>query len=697
MSSCLRQENLGRALRPRSICFIGGSFLEPSIDSVRRLGFDGTVSVVNPRRKQIAGHTCFDSVQSLPEPPDVALIAVNRELTVSQVAELREKGAGGAVCYAAGFSETGEHGRDLEEKLHHVAGDLALIGPNCYGYNNHVDGIPLMVYPTHSERTERGCALIVQSGNLAINLANSQRAVPLAYLISCGNQAVLEISDYMAFLVDDPAVSCFALFIEGLKDVRRFARVARRALELGKPVIALKSGISSLGARMAVSHTASLAGDDSLYQALFDRLNIIRVETPADLLETAKMITVTGVPRGRKLAVFTCSGGDSEAVADLVEPYGGIFPQPSPEHRNAMQQYMQVFTSISNPLDYNTDNWGNREVLTALFSTMMLEDVDAGYLVIDSWSGSTDDVRENATVDAAVLALNDAGKARGVPCATACVIPENVTPRQQGMFHEMAIASLNGIREGTLALIRTCIHGERRDACLERAHELSTPAVVSGQTRTLDEAQGKALLAEIGLTLPESRVVHPSHAVKAAEEIGFPVVVKVLADTVLHKSDVAGVSLDLRNATDVEHAVRDMESRLGISQLLVESMLPSPVAEMIVGVTTDSDFGQVLVIGAGGILVELYKDSATLLLPVTEDDVLQAIDGLTVSRLLRGYRGRPACDLTELVLAIMKIAQYAGNHSERIVELEVNPLFVMPAGQPPIVADALVRVVRGRN
>ena len=271
-----------------SICYIGGSFLEPAIAATRNLGFSGDIHVVNPRRQEIAGERCLASIDELDTPPDVVFLAVNREMTNDLIAELDDMGAGGAVCYAAGYAEIGAEGLTLEQELRQRAGNLAVIGPNCYGFNNFISGALVMATPTLGERTVRGCAFIGQSGNICINVANGRRGTPLSprhFLRQPGRSRLCRLhrSSHRR-----SAVTSFALFMETLPDVAAFSRAAVRALEAGKPIIVLKSGVSRKGASMAMSHTASLAGDDRFYQALFDRLNIIRVETPEDLLETAK-------------------------------------------------------------------------------------------------------------------------------------------------------------------------------------------------------------------------------------------------------------------------------------------------------------------------------------------------------------------------------------------------------------------------
>ncbi len=692
MLSDKRRRNLQRTLNPRTVCYIGGSFLEHAINANRRMGFDGDVWVVNPKLDELAGVPCFKTVDDLPGAPDATFIAVNREMTNGIVAELDAMNAGGAICYAAGYREVGGVGVELEKELVANAGDLALVGPNCYGINNFLHGVPLLAVPSLGDRIERGAAFIAQSGNLCINVCNNQRSAPLAYVISCGNQTVLDISDYLDVLIDDPAITCFALFIETIPDIARFSEIAARALEADKPIIAHKAGVSPMGKHLALSHTASLAGDDEMYQALFDRLGIIRVEAPADMLETAKLITHTGVPEGRRVVVYTCSGGDSETFADLAEPFGMELPQPTEEQYATLRKVMPDFANITNPLDYNTNFWGNYEVLSEMFPVQIDDTIDAGLLVMDANPEDTGDVDGSHEV---LRALCHTKAKTGIPMAWTTAMPENSTPRARAMAHNAGVAAMQGIREGVHALAKTCLFGERRHELMARGEvdSLIVPpaTTLEGEPLAVNEAESKQALAAYGVPVPSGRVASTAEAGMAAGEIGFPVVVKLLSDTILHKTDVGGVALNLADQKSVQDAADDMAGRLGIDRVLIEPMASKPVAEFIVGVTHNDSFGPVLVIGAGGILVELFRDSVSLLLPATEDDVRRAIAGLKVAKLLDGFRGGPMGDMTALIAAVLAIAAYAHDNRTSLSELDVNPLFVLPEGDGVLAVDALIR------
>ena len=351
-----RAENLRRLLAPSSVAFIGGNDAAIAAEQCAKMGFAGPIWGVNPRRETLGGQPCVPRLAELPGVPDAVFLAVPRQAAIETVAELRRMGCGGVVCFTAGFGELGAAGAALERDLVAAAGEMALVGPNCYGLLNFVQGAALWPFGFGGGRVERGIALITQSGMLGSNLTMNRRQAPLAYVIAAGNQAMLGIEDYLEVLVEDPAVAAIGLHVEGLRDVPRFADAALRAIEAGVPIAVLKSGSSEIGARLTVSHTGSLSGRDEVYQALFDRLGIIRVESPAcSLLGNPQAGCDRRRAAGkRRLMGFTASGGDCTFLADHAERLGLAFPAPAPE----IARHLPEIATLSNPLDYTTVLWG---------------------------------------------------------------------------------------------------------------------------------------------------------------------------------------------------------------------------------------------------------------------------------------------------------------------------------------------------
>jgi acyl-CoA synthetase (NDP forming) len=299
-----RRANLKRLLSAKSIAFVGGAGLARAVDYCRVFGFDGDVWTVNPKYDEIGGIACVPTLGDLPGVPDAAFLAVSAERSIPMVAELAAMGAGSVVCYTAGFAEV-DDGK-LQDELTAAAGDsLALVGPNCIGIINFFDAVPVAIGNHGLDRPERGIAVIAQSGTITINIIGSDRSLPVGYLLSIGNQAVLDMADYIDVIADDPRVSAIVLYIEGLKDARAFAAAAAKAFAKGIPIVALKAGLSETGRQIALSHTGSMAGAPELYQALFDRLGIVSVNSFSELLETVKVLAFGAPPAGNRLSIET--------------------------------------------------------------------------------------------------------------------------------------------------------------------------------------------------------------------------------------------------------------------------------------------------------------------------------------------------------------------------------------------------------
>ncbi|HTO84707.1 MAG TPA: acetate--CoA ligase family protein [Methylomirabilota bacterium] len=699
-----RLANLRRLLKPRHVAFVGGKGLAGPIKGCLAGGFTGQIWPVHPSYPEIGGIACHPSIDALPEAPDAAYIAAPREATVEIVRALARRGAGGCVCYAAGFAEVGPEGAALQRALVEATGDLALVGPISYGVLNYIDGVTMFASGPGGARTERGAAFVSQSGNIALTLTMNQRSVPFAYVISAGAQAVLSLADYVDALADDPRVTAISLYIEGLNDIPAFARAALKAIDKGKPVIALKVGRSELGARLAMSHTSSLAGSDKLYDTLFERLGIIRVATLPALLETIKMVSVPRQLTGDRLAIFTCSGGDSLMAADRAAEIGLTLPQFVPAQYASLRAQLPAFATVSNPLDYNLSLWGDQPGLTRCFGTTLSEGFDAGMLVLDY---PPNDPQGFVDCDKSVNALLAAAQTHGVQPIVCTTIQETLPEATRRRLTEAGCPAMQGL-EDALDAFRAATRQSQRIAEIRAGTataalpEMRSPR---DEPRLLPERDAKLALEKYGVRIPDARLVDvgaglrpaPTVAAEMAAEIGFPVVAKVAAPALAHKTEAGAVSLNLRSGDAVKAAIDGMSAQLArykpglkAERFLVEKQMTNAVAELIVGVKRDAGFGLVLVVGAGGILVEMVQDAASLLLPTDRAEVERAIRGLKVAKLLAGYRGRPAGDIEGVIDAVMAIAGFAEAHRHRLAELDVNPLLVLPEGQGAVAVDALI-------
>lgn len=672
---------------------------ESALSVCLETGFDGPVWGVNPRREKMAGRPCFAAVSDLPEPPDAVFLAVHRDSAIDIVRELSEFGAGGIVMFTAGFGELGSEGMGLERQLIEAAGSLALVGPNCYGLLNLKHGVTLWPFGHGSERCKRGVAIISQSGMMGFNLSVNRRSVPLTHFISSGNQAVLGVEDYIDALIEDPAVTAIGLYIEALNAPDRFADAAARALVAGKPIVALKGGRSEIGARLTMTHTGSLSGTDDVYQALFDRLGIIRVNTTIELLETLKFLTIAGVPEGKRIAAFTCSGGDATLIVDNAMGLDLDFREPSPSARKKLAGLLPDIATISNPLDYTTPLWGAGEQLRPVLTALLEDGYDAALLAQDY--PRTDMLagieHYQADTEMFAAAVRETGIAGGV-CSN---LSENLPRPARETMIGLGIAPMQGIAEAVGAVAAAAGYGTFRRQALagDGTAYLALPGDLPeiADSRPLDEFEAKQLLQAAGVSVPRGRLVAPEDAPAAAGDVGFPVVAKLAAADLAHKSEAGAVRLGLTDQAQVERAVTEMLQALAshhpeitIAGVLVESMVREPLAEILVSVRREPPFGQVMVLASGGILVELIADARTLLLPADRAAIKVAIDELKVSTLLRGFRGTAAADMEAVVDTIVAIAAFADQCRDDLVELEINPLMITATGA--FAVDALMRL-----
>ena len=675
-----RSAKLARLLRPRHIAVFGGRFAAAVIRECERIGFDGDIWPVNPGRDALGGRRCYADVAALPQAPDASFVAVPREATVAVVEALAARGAGGAVCYASGFAEAGDEGRALQDALVSAAGDLAVIGPNCYGLLNYLDGAALWPDVHGGRRVDAGAAIVTQSGNVGISLSMQQRSLPLAYLISVGNQAVCTVSDCIEALIADARIKAIGIHVESVDDVERFSRVARVAYEARVPLVALKVGRSALGARAALSHTSALVGNDTLYEALFERMRIARVQSLAEMLEALKLLCVTGPLPGRRIASISCSGGEAALVADAAAALAMEMPAFDTSQDTRLRDVLGPMVHIANPLDYHTFIWGDPHRQRACFSAVLQGSQNLTIKVLD-YPGPT--ITETADWDNTIDAFAGAVEDAGTHAVVMSTLPENFPARVRDALVARGIAPLQGLEEGMRAIKTAMDMGAWLRE--ERAPlAVTVTATVGEPSHVFDEWIARAELGNRGVTQPEYRIARLDNLLEKAEEIGYPVVLK--AADVAHKSELGGVALDLRDGEALLRAAEAM--RPSFSRFFLESMIRGGVAELLVGVIHDEQFGISLTIGAGGTHVELDAARRTLLYPVTTEAVAEALDRLPVARLLDGYRGRPRGDRRAAIEAIMAIFR----PHPRIFELEVNPLIVLPEGQGAVAVDVLIRV-----
>jgi len=671
---------LGRFLRPRRIAVIGGgAWCRQVLAQNLKMGFDGALWPVHPRGETLEGLPVYRSVRDLPAAPDAAFVGVNRHATPKIVAELAAQGAGGAVCFASGFQEAAAQQPEalsLHDQLLEAAGDMPLLGPNCYGFLNYLDGSLLWPDEHGGRRQERGVAVVMQSSNMAVNLTMQRRGLPLGYLVAVGNQAQIDLARMGEALLADDRITALGLHIEGIGCLDGFQSLAARAQALRKPVVALKVGASPQAQAATVSHTASMAGSDAGATALLHRLGIARVPDLPSFCETLKLLhTVGRLPPSRRIASLSCSGGEASLMADMGQRHGLHFPPLPPKQRTELRQLLGPAVALANPLDYHTYIWRDAHVMARVFGAVMGMDVAITLVVVDFPRADRCDLSDwHCVIEAAMRAHRQVKK----PLALVATLPELMPEDIAAELEPHGIGALCGLAEALAACQAASI------APPMPAPPLRLPHRHAGPSRVITEAKAKALLAPYGLPIPRAQhAPTPEAAAKAAQAIGFPVVLKGVG--IAHKSEAAAIVLDLNTA----QAVRACACSMAAPSFLVEEMVGNVVAELLVGVVHDAAHGYVMTLAAGGILAELMTDSVSLLLPAPKAMVQNALESLRLARILAGYRGRPAADRPAILHAIAAVQAYALDNAEGLLEIEINPLLCTPTGA--VAGDALLR------
>ena len=670
--------DLTRLLKPKSIAVIGGgAWCASIISAAKQIGFDGPLHPVHPTGKQIAGQKSLRSLEEVPGPIDAAFIGVNRHATLDVVAQLRRLKAGGAICFASGFSEAAAEdaaAQDLQAALIEAAGEMPILGPNCYGFVNAFDGCAIWPDQHGCSRVQRGVAILTQSSNIAINLTMQNRGLPIGYMLTCGNQAQTAQTDIALQLLDDERVTAIGLHIEGFGNLRGWEALAQKARTKGVTLIALKSGVSQQAQAAAVSHTASLTGSDTGADAFLQRLGIRRARSLPVFLESLKLAHQFGPLSSNRIASISCSGGEAALAADTAQGTGLIFPPLNPRQAKDLSAALGPMVAMANPLDYHTYIWRDQAAMTQAWAAMADDEIAMTLLVSDYPRADLCDASDwECVTQAAIEATRRTGRPFAVVASLAELLPEQTAKT----LMDHGVGAIHGLDHGLEAL----------DVMSRPMAPPAEPVLLPGIDRDaelVDEQSAKLALAAHGLTIPPSVVVTDrSTAGQAAADIGFPVALKTLG--LAHKTGANGLALGLTTRAEVEVAA----PRLADGPLLVERMVAGTLVEVLVGVTRDPAHGFVLTLGAGGTMTDVLRDRASLLIPATRAEVTARLKGLNIAPLLEGFRGNPPVDLDALLAAIDAVQAYVLANAERVEEVEINPLICTQDNA--IAADALIR------
>lgn len=704
------EHRLRPLLDPESIAIVGASQNPARVGGMPfflclQHGFKGALYPVNPKYEQIEGIRCYPDIGSVPEPADIVALAVP---AAEVSAELRRAAAAGmrsAVVFASGFAESGdEEGKRLQRELEETAAEIGIpvAGPNCMGFANlksHAYTVFGSVFKNlEPPRGGHSVALLTQSGNVCATVYQQGRklGIPFATVVNTGNEANVEFSEYLEYFAADPGIDTVVGYVEGLRDGDRFRTVARTFRDRGVPLILLKVGDTAKGAAAAASHTAALAGSQSVYRAVFDELNVIQADDLSHLADLTYLARFRARKAGARVAVLTISGALGALLSDKFVQAGLDVPTLPDDLQAVLRAGIPSYGMVANPVDL-TGNIVNEH---AFFSRVLsaLQESDAVDMIVLYAPGYLLDKIAPAIVEAAprsgkLLAVIDTQEAK-----MRAALEEAGTP----IFGDTAraVAALASFAKWSVRAQDTPHAPAASAAPSQAAAALIADAVRHGRS-TLDEVAGKVLIGEYGARgVPERIATTEAGAVAAAEATGYPVVVKVLSADILHKSDIGGVKLDLADADAVAAAFRDVTTAAqrampdaGLDGVVVQRQ-EKPGVEVLAGITRDPVFGPVLTVGLGGIFTEILKDIQHKPLPASAADIEQMLRRLKGFPLLAGVRGKPPCDIAGLAETIAALARAYLAHPE-IVELEVNPIVVRPGETGAVALDCLVTLDNG--
>ncbi|MEJ8292348.1 acetate--CoA ligase family protein [Delftia tsuruhatensis] len=689
---------ISQLLSPRSVAVIGAS-ADPGkttgrpVAYLQKHGFSGRILPVNPKVEHMGGLTCYPDIASLPEVPDVAVVLLGAERAHLAVRELAQRGCAAAIVLASGYTETGEEGARRQRQLVEAAGSMRILGPNTIGLVNLTDKIVLS--PSGALEMDEfpvgSIGVVSQSGGILGSLLSraAARGIGLSKLISTSNEVDLELADFIDHLADDPATKVIALYVETVRNPARFRAACLKAARAGKPVVAFKIGRSEAGAQAAVSHTGAMAGADSMYDALFKQVGVIRAQSFADLLDIPAALTTGRHLRGRRVAILTSTGGAGTLVSDDLGVAGFETPAPDAATADALRALQTGSEAVldRNPIDVTLAGLRPDLLRGAINALLASPSYDALVIIVGSSSLAMPELLAGAIQEC--LPNSD----KPVLAYVSPHAPEiGALLTQRGVPAFAAAESCTAALAGMLRVARFRVPAEE---------SVTAPVPVALGTLpsgSLDEAEAKQLFSRFGVPCAAEQVVaHADEAQAAARALGGRVVLKILSSQITHKSDVGGVAVGLTSETIAARLTQmaaEVEARAGVlpRRFLVQEMVGGGT-ELILGMRRDA-LGTAIMLGMGGVTAELFKDTTLCLLPssggLSRADALAMAQDLKTWPLLDGYRGRPKADVEALVTAIVAFSQMAVQLGDRVVEAEINPVFVLPQGQGVRAADGVV-------
>ncbi|MBC8314981.1 MAG: acetate--CoA ligase family protein [Bacteroidales bacterium] len=709
--------DLSYFLSPRTIAIIGASENFTSISGkplhfLLEHDYKGKIFPVNPKYDTLGGIKCYKSVLDIPEPVDLALLAVNFKLVLPTLKQCAEKKIKFATIFASGFAESGEEGKFIQQQIADLVKEsgMRICGPNCQGsvsLKDHAIGgfsaslgvKPLVVGPI---------GYVTQSGALGYSIFSlaQEAGVGFSYVASTGNEVDLHTLDFMEFILEDADTKMIISYLEGIKDGRQFARLADRALELGKPIVTLKVGRSEVGQKAASSHTASLTGSDAVCDAFFRQKGIIRAHDIEEMIDVAALMQkIPVLPEGKGIGLITTSGGGGILMADEASEMKLDIPELDTETRKILMEVIPPYGSALNPVDVTAQVINQADDFKKVLEVLVANhQIHALIIVITQITG--DQGRQMA--EDIVEISKQTKKPITVAWTTGdLLVADNLQLLSEGgiQYYKSPVRAVRAM--GVLmnysvfrkeVLSRTTIDlKENKDEKIQEAAR----SFLDDKQRNLTEYEGKKLLALYGIPVTKEEIASSEkQAVSIAETIGYPVALKINSPDILHKTEAGGLKLNIQNNEDLLAAyneilinAREYNPNAQLNGILIQEMVRDGI-EVIIGVNNNPQFGPTVMFGLGGIFVEILKDVSMRVAPLSFEDAMEMIKEIKGFKVLTGARGRSKADIHAIAGVLVKVSRMALDLEDQIAELDINPLLVMPEGKGVCVADALVLKIK---
>lgn len=690
---------IAKLMKPQSIAVIGAS-TDPRKTAGRPIAylqkhcFKGKIYPVNPRVEEIAGLKCYPTIGSLPETPDVAIIMVGTDKALSAVKELAALGTPAAIVLTSGFAEHGPEGLKKQEELIAAAGSMRILGPNTIGMVNVIDDIPLS--PSSAlemdEFPKGSVSVVSQSGGILGSLLSRATAygLGLSKLVSTGNEADLGLAEFVDYLVDDPSTKVILLYIESIRHPDKFRTAALRAKSAGKPIVVYKVGKSEAGIQAAISHTGALAGADKMYDALFKQVGIIRAKVFSDFLDIPAALSSGRVLKGKRVAILTSTGGAGTLVADSLGERG--FEMPAPDEKTAERlRALQVGDQAvldRNPIDVTLAGLQPDLLRGAISALLDSPTYDALILILGSSSLSMPDLMAGA--------VRDCMQASDKP-VIAYVSPH--APIAGALITQLGVPAFSQPESCSVALSSMLHASHLKDEKVIEGIMVQFPENLGLDSLhgSLNEYQAKKLFTAFGIPAVKEVVIKTANPnLETIKSLGDKLVLKILSNEITHKTELGGVALNV-SVGDISSKMNSMldqvmtKSGTRIEEFVVQEMVSGGI-EFMVGMHRDP-LGTAILVGMGGVTAELFNDThMRLIIPgkaFSEQEALEMLKALRTWPLLDGYRGRPKCDVDSLVKAIVQFSGMVACLGERLMECEINPIFVFEEGKGVKAADGI--------